>query len=541
MVCDSNECLPPDQKEFTLDLKDRSIKFKGAFKPDTTVAVVVGGKDFWPPLKECIKIEEEPKDTLTFFFLGILGGLIALLTPCVFPMIPLTVSFFTKKEGTKRKGILNAFLYGFCIVLIYFLLSMPFMIFDDISPDILNEISTNVWLNLSFFVIFVVFAFSFFGYFEITLPSSLANKADSASEVGGILGIFFMALTLALVSFSCTGPILGSLLVGAVSAEGGATNLVVGMTGFGFALALPFGLFAAFPTWLNSLPKSGGWLNTVKVVLGFLELALALKFFSNADLVIHWGILYREIFFIIWVLVGIGLTAYLFGWIKFPHDSPIQKLSTGRMSLAVVTLAFTLYLIPGIWGANLKLVSGFPPPMFYTLWIENENNCPHNLPCYHDYDEALVAAKEQNKPIMIDFTGWACVNCRRMEEKVWVEKEVYKRLQNDLILVSLYVDDRKPLDEEDKYVSTFTGKKIRTIGNKWADFEISYFKRNSQPYYALVSPDEKLLTAPVGYTPDVHEYSTWLDCGLSAFTELNGKSTTKSKDEPVSAGVSSGN
>jgi thiol:disulfide interchange protein DsbD len=384
---------------------------------------------------------ENGSGLFNIFFLGFIGGLLALLTPCVFPMIPLTVSFFTKQSQNKTKGIMNAILYGVFIVAIYILLSIPFHFLDNLDPEILNTISTNVWLNIFFFAILVFFAGSFFGYYEITLPSSWGNKMDSASGVGGIIGIFFMALTLAIVSFSCTGPILGSLLAGSLTSDGGAFQLTAGMSGFGLALALPFALFALFPSWLNSLPKSGGWLNTTKVVLGFLELALAFKFLSNADLVSHWDLLKREVFIGIWMVIFVGLALYLFGKIKFPHDAPIKKLSFSRISFGVLIIAFVIYLAPGVlknptWNQNL--LSGFPPPQFYSVY-DQESDCPLGLNCYKDFEEGLAAAKVANKPILLDFTGWACVNCRKMEENVWSEPDIYQILKEEYILISLYV------------------------------------------------------------------------------------------------------
>lgn len=390
--------------------------------------------------------DSEGKSNLWMIFgLGFIGGLIALLTPCVFPMIPLTVSFFTKQTKQKSKGIANALLYGFFIVLIYFLLSLPFHLFNSVDSQILNTIATNIWLNVFFFVIFVFFAFSFFGYYELTLPSSWANKMDSASsKVGGGLGIFFMALTLAIVSFSCTGPILGGLLGSTTLAEGNvATNLTSGMVGFGLALALPFALFAMFPAWLNSLPKSGGWMTTVKVVLGFLELALAFKFLSNADLVGNWGILKREIFVGIWVVLFVLMTLYLFGLFRFPHDGPKKNLSPSRKIVGLISFAFTVYLVLGLFKVtSLKLLSGFPPPGFYSV-VETESDCPLGLDCFKDFEEGVAYAKEVNKPILLDFTGWACVNCRKMEENVWSDPNVYPLLKDEYVLISLYVDDRK--------------------------------------------------------------------------------------------------
>ncbi len=461
---------------------------------------------------------------LTIFLLGFLGGLVALITPCVFPMIPLTVSFFTKKAITKKQGVFNASLYGFFIFLIYVLLSVPFYFLDSASPEILNTISTNPWLNVIFFVVFIVFALSFFGLFEITLPSSFSGRADAKAGTGNIAGIFFMALTLAIVSFSCTGPILGSLLVGSLTGSGGAIQLTAGMGGFGLALALPFALFALFPNWLNSLPKSGGWLNSVKVVLGFVEVALAIKFLSNADLVMHWGLLKREVFIAIWILAGAGTTLYLLGKIKFPHDSPIKKLSKGRIALAVFFGLFTLYLIPGVTNtkyANLTLISGFPPPLYYSIY-QADSECILNLNCSHDYEEGLKIAKAANKPILIDFTGYACVNCRRMEENVWSDPEVYKIMKEKYIVISLYVDDKKKLPAAKQFTYTTKEgieKEIISVGNKWATFETENFKNNAQPLYAILNGDEILLNNPVGYTPSIKEYKEWLLCGLDAFNK----------------------
>ncbi len=455
------------------------------------------------------------------FGLGFLGGLIALLTPCVFPLIPLTVSFFTKHTGNRAQGIKNALLYGFFIVFIYFLLSLPFHIFDSIDSQILNTIATNVWLNLLFFVIFVFFAFSFFGYYELTLPSSWANKLDSAStKVGGGLGIFFMALTLAIVSFSCTGPILGGLLGSTTLAQGSvATNLTIGMTGFGLALALPFALFALFPTLLNSLPKSGGWMTTVKVVLGFLELALAFKFLSNADLVGNWGILKREIFIAIWIVIFVLLTLYLFGLFRFPHDGPKQKLSMGRKVTGVVSAAFALFLVLGLSNVtSLKVLSGFPPPDFYAV-SQTETNCPLGLDCYKDFEEGLAVAQKEGKPILLDFTGWGCVNCRRMEENVWSDPKVYPLIQDKYVLISLYVDDRKELPESKQFDFQYESgriKTINTVGKKWGTFQTINFNAASQPYYVLLSPDMEILSPAVQYV-DTDTYEEWLKSGLKYY------------------------
>ncbi|HAF77953.1 MAG TPA: hypothetical protein DCG42_11620, partial [Maribacter sp.] len=481
-------------QKLRLDLKNRELLTQG----QDTIAT---GTNIW-----------------VIFGLGFLGGLIALLTPCVFPMIPLTVSFFTKHSQKKSKGIINALLYGFFIVLIYFLLSLPFHLFDSVDSQILNSIATNVWLNLLFFLIFIFFAFSFFGYYELTLPSSWANKMDAASsKVGGVLGIFFMAVTLAIVSFSCTGPILGGLLGGTTLAEGEvASNLTAGMTGFGAALALPFALFALFPAWLNSLPKSGGWMTTVKVVLGFLEIGLALKFLSNADLVGHWGILKREIFLGIWIILGIAMTLYLFGMYKFPHDSPVKKLSLGRKVTAFVSAAFTLYMILGVTKVtNLKLLSGFPPPEFYSIF-KQESDCPLGIDCFKDFDEGLAYAKKVDKPILLDFTGWACVNCRKMEENVWSDSEVFPIIKDNYILISLYTDDREELPENEQFNFQFESGRVKEINNiaqKWGTFQDVNFGSISQPFYVLLSPDLEVLNTSI-QNSDIPTYKNWLLEGL---------------------------
>ncbi|MBO2544621.1 thioredoxin family protein [Salegentibacter sp. BDJ18] len=526
-VCDDEKCLPPETERFNISLEDNEItagftdlEISEKDKELTeALNINVSGMEKFAPE------EEEGNNFLNIFLLGFIGGLIALLTPCVFPMIPLTVSFFTKGAKNRQKGLINAILYGFFIFIIYVLLSLPFHLLDSVNPEILNNISTNVTLNIIFFIIFIIFAFSFFGYYEITLPSSWSNKMDDkASSVGGFVGIFFMALTLALVSFSCTGPILGSLLGGSLTSDGGAMQLSMGMGGFGLALALPFALFALFPNWLNSLPKSGGWLNTVKVTLGFIELGLAFKFLSNADLVEHWGLLKREIFLGIWILVGLGLMAYLFGFIRFPHDGPKKKISKVRFGVGVLTFLFVLYLIPGLTNtsaANLKLLSGFPPPLFYSIY-DKGTEAPLGLEAYKDWDKGLEAAREQNKPIILDFTGWACVNCRKMEEQVWSNPEVFDVLNEEYILISLYVDDRKELPEKAQfnYLKPKGGiKPIETIGDKWATFQTLNFKNNSQPFYVLLDNDVNLLNEPVGYTPNESEYLTWLQEGLAKFQE----------------------
>lgn len=464
---------------------------------------------------------ESRKGVWVIFGLGFLGGLLALLTPCVFPMIPLTVSFFTKQTSSRTKGIARAGFYGFCIVLIYFLLSLPFHFFDSVDSQILNTIATNIWLNLFFFLIFVAFAFSFFGYYELTLPSSWASGADQASDrIGGAIGIFFMALTLAIVSFSCTGPILGGLLGSTALSEGDvATNLTAGMLGFGLALALPFTLFAMFPSWLQRLPSSGGWMETVKVVLGFLELGLALKFLSNADLIGNWGILKREVFLGIWILLSLFLAAYLLGLFRFKSSAPVKRRSVWSIGSALVFLGFAAYLTYGLLtGAPLKALSGFPPPDFYTL-REQKTDCPLGLECYKDFQQGLEQAKASDKPILLDFTGWACVNCRKMEEQVWSNPEVFRRIRDEYILISLYVDERTPLPEGQEFTFAYENgnrKDIESIGDYWSTFQNLNFGSVSQPYYVLLSPGLEVLAPPVQNT-DVDTYRIWLDAGIEAY------------------------
>ncbi|HRA59141.1 MAG TPA: cytochrome c biogenesis protein CcdA [Bacteroidia bacterium] len=456
------------------------------------------------------------KSMLGIFIAGFLGGFLALLTPCVFPMIPMTVSFFTKRSGSRQKGLMNALIYSISIIIIY--VGLGFLVTVTLGSDALNDMASNVFFNMTFFIVFLIFAFSFFGAFEIVLPSWLVNKADSASDRGGLIGIFFMAFTLTLVSFSCTGPIIGTLLVEAAH-NGSYLGPIIGMTGFALALALPFGLFSAFPGWLNSMPKSGGWLNTVKVTLGFIELALAFKFLSNVDLAYHWEFLKREIFIAIWVIIFGMLGFYLLGKLKFSHDSDVKHITVPRLMFAIISLTFTLYLIPGIWGAPLRMISGFPPPEFYKEWVteKSSNHCPHNLNCYHDYDAGMAYAKTVGKPVMVDFTGWSCVNCRKMEDNVWSDPEVLKRLSDKYVLISLYVDDKEQLPEDKQYVSATTGKKIRTIGNKWSDLQTNVYKTNSQPYYVLLDHQGKILAEPRGYTPDIKTYTKYLDEGLCRF------------------------
>jgi len=515
------------EEDFTFSLDGKAIVTKEVELDEKSKLL---SKQLILPLKNKELLEQDTDENqqkeglFTIFLLGFVGGLLALLTPCVFPMIPLTVSFFTKQSQAKAKGISNAILYGICIVVIYLLLSLPFHFLDSINPEILNTISTNVWLNSFFFAILVFFAFSFFGYYEITLPSSWGDKMDTASNVGGLIGIFFMALTLAIVSFSCTGPILGSLLAGSLTADSGAMQLSAGMTGFGLALALPFTLFALFPNWLKSLPSSGGWLNTTKVILGFLELAFAFKFFSNADLVAHWDLLKREVFIGIWIVIFIGLALYILKKIRFPHDSTDKKISFSRGSFGILVLAFVIYLIPGTFKTpswNLSLLSGFPPPQFYSIY-EQENDCPLGLNCYKDFEVGLAAAKAANKPILLDFTGWACVNCRIVEENVWSNPAIYKLLKEDYILISLYVDDRKELPETAQFnFKRANGqlKEITTVGDKWATFQTVNFKTASQPYYVQLTSELQILNRAEQYT-DIDTYLAWLQEGIINFKNV---------------------
>ncbi len=542
MACNATMCLPPDYVDMVFDVKKKNSKQALLNTDQQSVSVhnkyKIDTIDLDNPIGDCGEKKSE-KSLWGIFLLGVVGGFIALLTPCVFPMIPLTVSFFTKGSNNKSKAIYNAGLYGLFIFLTYSLLSLPFHLMPNINPEVLNEISTNPWLNISFFFIFLVFAISFFGYFEITLPSSWSNTAGSGRDIGGIVGIFFMALTLAIVSFSCTGPILGSLLAGTLSSATADTisffgfetamvsvKLSLAMAGFGLALGFPFTLFAAFPTWLKSLPKSGGWLNTVKVVLGFLEVALAIKFLSNADLVEQWGLIKRETFFFLWFMTFIGPFLYLIGVIKFPHDSRKTHLGFGRFSFALLVFSFAVYLLPGVIGKNWwhhNLLSGFPPAKYYSYL--NPDHEIKNI--FKDYEKGLQFAKKYNMPIMIDFTGQACVNCRKIEEAIWVEKDVKQILDNDYVVISLYVDEKTLLSQElQETVDILTRdgkvkkKKIKTTGNKWSTLQSLTFANNTQPLYVLMTPDEELLAHPIGYSyaKNVNNYVNYLKCGLEAFS-----------------------
>ena len=521
-------CINQD-KFFVFDTEKLTSQEVKNFEETTTPAATTTKAD---PEVETPQ-DHNKRGLWSIFIISFLGGFAALLTPCVFPMIPMTVSFFTKQSKSKAKGIKNAIIYGVSIIVIYVILGL--IVTRIFGADALNALSTNVWFNVIFFGILVVFATSFLGAFEIMLPNSWANKVDKQADKGGLIGIFFMALALAIVSFSCTGPIVGTILVEAAS-KGGIAPLI-GMFGFSLALALPFMLFAMFPGWLNTMPRSGGWMNTVKVSLGFLELALAFKFLSNADLVLqlHW--LERELFLAIWIVIFGAWAVYLFGKIRLPHDSAVEKISVGRLFMALLVSIFTVYMIPGLWGAPLKIISGFPPPMTYSesphgvggsktvassdtsLRPEGAEEGPHGIMAFHDYEKGMAYAKEIGKPVLLDFTGFACVNCRKMEDFVWPDDKVLSILNKDVVLISLYVDDKKELPEAEQYISETTGKKIKTIGNKWSDFQIEKYQTNAQPYYIVLDHEGNNLNQPVGYNPDVESYKNWLVEGIEKFNQ----------------------
>ena len=526
MVCDDTKCLPPTEVDLVFNLTGKTTA-------QTNVTPI--GAEVLNDIE--IKDSKSNKGHWYIFFIAFLSGFAALLTPCVFPMIPMTVSFFTKQSKTKAAGIRNAIIYGVSIIVIYVVLGI--LVSLIFGADALNSLSTNVWFNVAFFMLLLIFAASFLGAFEIMLPNKWANKVDSQADRGGLIGIFFMALALAIVSFSCTGPIVGTLLVQA-AAGGSQIGPIIGMLGFSLAIALPFALFAAFPGWLNSLPKSGGWLNTVKVVLGFLELALAFKFLSNADLVLQLHLLEREVFIAIWIAIFGALAFYLFGKLQLPHDSPLTHISVGRLSLGLLVLSFTIYMIPGLWGAPLNLISAFPPPQNYSespygvgfTKTGSESTsashdelpegahlmAPHDILAFNDYDKGLDYAKKVGKPVMIDFTGWACVNCRKMEQNVWPDPKVLDILKNKVVLISLYVDDKRPLPEGEEMESKLRpDKQLKYIGQKWSELQIIKYKANAQPFYVLMDHNENNLIDPIAYTPDAGEYFEWMDEGLKNF------------------------
>ena len=542
MQCNDTRCLPPQIVYLKVDVGGLKVSEYDPYAntESTTPAgndpFKMPGVDLNNPLNNCGQ-EKENYGLWAIFLFGLIGGLLALLTPCVFPMIPLTVSFFSK-GAEKGKGKQRAAMYGFFIFMIYFLLSLPFHLSKNVDPEVLNSIATNTWLNVGFFVVFLVFAISFFGFYEITLPSSLANKVDSASELGGAIGIFFMALTLAIVSFSCTGPILGTVIGSIYSTDiQGVVNFLglelsmpaakvsAAMMGFGIALGGPFALFAAFPSLLKKLPKAGGWMDDFKVSLGFMEVALAIKFLSNADLVEQWGIFKRESFFALWIIVGVLWALYMFKVFTFKPGQGSKGWSKFKVVFTSLIVVFTLRLIPGVLPPSelnrFDFLSGFPPPKSYS-WYHYEEE----FHIYKDLAEAMKAAEEQGKPVFIDFTGWACVNCRKMEDTVWPDETVRAILSEKYIMCSLYVDEKVDLPAEEQFVyTTSDGRKkmIKTVGNKWATLQTETFQNNSQPMYALLSPKGDLLSPIEQYNPDVKKYTEWLNCGLLAFDSWKAK------------------
>ncbi|MRJ08363.1 protein-disulfide reductase [Ornithobacterium rhinotracheale] len=557
-ACDDSRCIAPDYKEFSFDLKASAAPANAT--PETTVAentqtesqpaaidsallnenagaftvdtLQQDKPEVTPATHKEAQKQEKKKGLFDIFILGLLGGFAALLMPCLFPMIPLTVSMFTKQSKTRGSGIFKAFVYGVSIITIYVGLGLLVTLLYGAST--LNEIASHPVLNFAFFVIFIIFAISFFGAFEITLPSKWINKADKNADKGGYIGIFFMALTLVLVSFSCTGPIVGTLLV--ESARGGQILApAIGMFGFSFALALPFTLFAIFPSWLNSLPSSGGWLNTIKVCLGFIELAFAMKFLSNADMVLdlHW--LEREIFVAAWVAIFFVMGLYLLNIFRMPLDSVTERIGTPRLLFALVSFVIVFYLLPGIWGAPLKIVDGLIPPQTYSespLGLSrsvsmtsseasdlppNAHYGPHQIPSFHDLDDAFAYAKKVNKPVMLDFTGKTCANCRRVEGNVWSNPKVKEKLSNDVVLASLYVDSFEKLPEAEQVFSEEKGRKLKTLGDKWTALQIKEFKSNSQPLYIIIDPDFNRYNEPIGAELDPEKYLNWLEEGIQKF------------------------
>jgi len=531
--------------EFIPVIDTVTFHLEGGVEKNYSSSFLLPKVDLKNPLSNCGDQHQDSQRLFKTLLLGFLGGLVALFTPCVFPMIPVTVSFFTGKSKSKTAAIKNGLWYGISIFLVYLLASIPFHLIENIDPQIFNTISTNAWVNIFFFTVFILFALSFFGWFNITLPSFISNLAGSRSKLGSTAGIFFMALTLAIVSFSCTGPILGSLLVGSLSSKG-AWHLTAGMSGFGLALGLPFAVFAMFPQWMQRLPKTGAWMNVVKKSLAFIELALAIKFLSNADLVEHWGLLKREVFIGCWIIISLLLSLYLLGIFEkkksfrplpvltvvssnSPRGGSASNYTRPRFFFGVLALLFAFYLAPGVTRsqyANLKLLSGFPPPLSYSIYgkanIKGKGLEPDII---NDYQKALELARKQNKPLLIDFTGWACVNCRKMEENIWPDPKIKDLIKQKFILVSLYVDDRKklPVDERVTYQSgDHEQKEIITIGDRYAAFQAENFKQVTQPMYAILTPDEKLINHPVGYTSSISKYQQWLECGYNAFEKSKG-------------------
>lgn len=535
-ACNDENCLPPTQVEFSFSGKAEGTSASvlaetPAEKVDTAAApavigsadgptsVVVSDNDLWSPVIDELNAlgettSQEDMSWLYIFITGFVGGLLALFTPCVWPIIPMTVSFFLKRSKDKKKGIRDAWTYGASIVVIYVTLGLA--ITAIFGANALNALSTNAIFNIFFCLMLVVFAASFFGAFEITLPSKWSNAVDSKAEATtGLLSIFLMAFTLSLVSFSCTGPIIGFLLV-QVSTTGNVIAPAVGMLGFAIALALPFTLFALFPSWLKSMPKSGGWMNVIKVTLGFLELAFALKFLSVADLAYGWRILDRETFLALWIVLFALLGFYLLGKIKFPHDDDDTKVSVPRFFLALASLAFAVYMVPGLWGAPLKAVSAFAPPM-QTQDFNLYNNEVHAK--FDDYDAGMKYAREHGKPVMLDFTGYGCVNCRKMELAVWTDMKVADLINNDYVLITLYVDNKTRLPEPVKVMENGTERTLRTVGDKWSYLQRVKFGANAQPFYVLIDNEGKPLNKSYSYDEDIDKYVDFLQTGLNNYNK----------------------
>jgi len=528
MVCNDMNCLPPEEVEFSIPISSNGeTGTKMAVEKENKAIVKAEGDNHFGTDDAFAD-----KSLWGIFLAGLIGGFAAFLMPCIYPMVPLTTSFFTKQSGGRMKGIRRALIYGLSIIVIYVALGMLITLVFGASA--LNEAASSAWFNLVFFAIIIVFAVSFLGAFEITLPSRFVNKMDSKSDKGGLIGIFFMAFTLSLVSFSCTGPIIGYLLVEAV-AKGSMLGPAIGMLGFSVALAVPFIIFAIFPAFLKEMPKSGGWLNTVKVSLGFLELALAFKFLSNVDLAYHWGILDREVFLAIWIVLFAVFGLYLLGKIRLSIFDEVSVISLPRLFIAILVFSFTVYMVPGMWGAPLKGISAWLPPhttqdfdlnkiSFNTGTKASSDGgttktkkyagvfeAPHGIDAFFDYEEGLAYAKEVNKPVLIDFTGWSCVNCRKMEASVWSDPQVLKRLKEDYVVVSLYVDDRTKLKSNETYVSAFSGKNIKTVGQKWSDLQSATFGTNSQPFYVIVDAEGSRLAPPHAFDLSIQKYLDFLD------------------------------
>lgn len=523
-ACNDENCLPPTAVNFSFQGGDVAKAVSNGVKDDaknTAVESALGQEgnmiDYWKPVIDDLNnfgehAGEESMSWIYIFLTGLLGGLLALFTPCVWPIIPMTVSFFLKRTKDKKKGIRDAWTYGASIVVIYLALGLAITLIFGASA--LNALSTNAVFNILFCLMLLVFAASFFGAFEITLPSKWSNAVDSkAEQTTGLLSIFLMAFTLSLVSFSCTGPIIGFLLV-EVSTTGSVIAPAIGMLGFAIALALPFTLFALFPSWLKSMPKSGGWMNVIKVTLGFLELAFALKFLSVADLAYGWRILDRETFLALWIVIFGLLGMYLLGKIKFPHDDDEQKVSVPRFFMALVSLAFAIYMIPGLWGAPLKAVSAFAPPM-QTQDFNLYKNEVHAK--FTDYEAGMEYARANNKPVMIDFTGYGCVNCRKMELAVWTDQKVSKLLTEDYVLITLYVDDKTKLAETITVNENGNERKLRTVGDKWSYLQRSKFGANAQPFYVLVDNEGMPLNKSYSYDEDINLYIDFLETGLKNY------------------------